>query len=155
MTTCRPSSQKPHIQREVGYGDTMKDPAKAYFGCTDAERAAFEAGIKLGSIYHQFVGTPLTQDNVDVLERAIEEGVKVQPFVEDVRVRIDRRRLRPKRSPYKYVSLAGNMLEVELRVRYGQAVVTCGMRYVEELRYPLMYLRDVDWEPVEAASQDE
>ncbi|MFQ5838989.1 MAG: dihydroneopterin aldolase family protein [Thermoplasmata archaeon] len=131
----------------------MEDPADAYFGCSDSERAAFEAGIKLGSIYHQFMGTPLSQQNVDVLERAIEEGVKVQPFVEDVRVRIDRRYLKRKRSPYKYVSLTGNMLQVELRVRYGDAVALCEMRFVEDLRYPLMYVKEIRWVGAETASR--
>jgi hypothetical protein len=32
------------------------DVADSYFSCTDSERAAFEAGIKLGTVYHQFVG---------------------------------------------------------------------------------------------------
>lgn len=121
----------------------MEDPARSYFNCTDSERAAFEAGIKLGSIYHQFVGTPLSRDNVDVLEMAIEDGVKVQPFVQAVKVRIDRSRLREKRSPYKYVSLTGNMLHVELQVRYGEALAICEMRYVADLRYPLMYLKEI------------
>ncbi len=124
-------------------GDCMEDPAGSYFNCSDSERATFEAGIKLGSIYHQFVGTPLSHQNVDSLERAIEEGVKVQPFVEDVRVRIDRRYLREKRSPYKYVSLTANMLEVDLRVRYGGSEAHCEMKFVKELRYPLMRIREV------------
>ncbi|MCI2413518.1 MAG: dihydroneopterin aldolase, partial [Cuniculiplasma sp.] len=34
----------------------MVDEAASYFHCTDRERAIFEAGIKLGSIYHQYVG---------------------------------------------------------------------------------------------------
>jgi hypothetical protein len=121
----------------------MEDPARAYFSCSDSERAAFEAGIKLGSIYHQFVGTPLSHDSVEVLEKAIEDGVRVQPFVEDVRVRIDRSRLQRKRSPYRYVSLTGNMMEVELTIRYGQAVAVCGMRFVRKLRYPLMYIKEI------------
>ncbi len=121
----------------------MEDPARSYFSCSDSERTTFEAGIKLGSIYHQFVGTPLSHENVDVLERAIEEGVKVQPFVEDVKVRIDRKYLREKRSPYKYVSLTANMLHVELRVRYGTSRAVCEMRFIDELRYPLMRVKEV------------
>ncbi len=122
----------------------MRDPAASYFDCTDSERAAFEAGIKMGSIYHQFVGTPLSHQNVDVLEKSIEEGVRVQPFVEDVRVRIDRKYLREKKSVYKYVSLTGNMLQVELRVRYGTTVAVCEMRYIDKLRYPLMYVKAME-----------
>lgn len=121
----------------------MEDPAAAYFNCTESERAAFEAGIKLGSIYHQYVGSPLSSENVASLERAIEEGVKVQPFVEDVKVHIDRQSLRPKRSAYKYVSLTGNMLSVDLMVRYGRVIASCEMKFIRELRYPLMRVREI------------
>ncbi len=133
----------------------MEDPARSYFQCTDAERATFEAGIKLGSVYHQFVGTPLSPENVDVVERAIEEGVRVQPFVEDVRVRIDRRGLRTRGGPYRYVSLAPRMLHVKLTVRYGESAARCEMRYVEELRYPLMWVADVTRGTGEARRGDE
>ncbi|MGI0149977.1 MAG: dihydroneopterin aldolase family protein, partial [Thermoplasmata archaeon] len=49
-----------------------RDPTRSYFAGTDRDRAAFEAGIKLGSIVHQFVGAPLTRGNAGALERAIE-----------------------------------------------------------------------------------
>ena len=34
-----------------------EDLADKYFNCSLRERVVFEAGIKLGTIYHQFVGT--------------------------------------------------------------------------------------------------
>ena len=49
-----------------------RDPTTPYFVGTDRDRAAFEAGIKLGSIAHQFVGTPLTRRNAASIERTIE-----------------------------------------------------------------------------------
>jgi len=49
-----------------------RDPTSAYFVGTDRDRAAFEAGIKLGSILHQYIGVPLTRENATSLERAIE-----------------------------------------------------------------------------------
>lgn len=130
----------------------MEDPARDYFRCTDGERATFEAGIKLGSVYHQFVGTPLSQDNVESLERAIEEGVRTQPFVEGVQVHIDRSALRKTRGPYRYVSLTGPMLGVEVAVRYGASRAVCSLGYEEELRYPLM--RVVSVEEASAAGTD-
>lgn len=120
----------------------MEDPAAAYFDCSDRERAAFEAGIKLGTLYHQFVGTPLSPRNVEAVERAMEEGARVQPFVEAVRVRIDRGKLRG-RGPYKYKSLTGDMLDVEVTVRYRGATARCALRYVGELRYPLMHVLSI------------
>jgi len=93
----------------------------------------------MGSIYHQYVGAPVNESNVEALEEAIAAGVRVQPFVEDVRVRIDRSKIKAKRgAPYKYYSVTGDMLDVWIRVRYAEAVAECEMAYVPELRYPLM-----------------
>ena len=123
---------------------SASDPAKKWFRCSERERAAFEAGIKMGSIYHQYVGAPVNESNVEALEQAIEAGVRVQPFVEDVRVRIDRSKIRAKRGvPYKYYSVPGDMLDVWLRVRYEGAVAECAMSYLPELRYPLMRIVDL------------
>ncbi len=119
-----------------------RDPTKAYFAGGDRDRAVFEAGIKLGSIYHQYVGAPLSRATAPDLERAIESATRVQPMVEDVRVRIDRKRLRA-RGPYKYASLSDEMLQAEVTVKVGETRVTAVLRYVPELDYPLMYLKEV------------
>jgi len=120
-----------------------RDPAAKYFACSESERACFEAGIKLGAVYHQYVGTPVSAESVDALERAIEAGVRIQPFVTNVKVRIDRSRMKPKRSTYRYTSLKGEMLDVWLQVRYGNHVATCEMKYVKDLRYTLMRVMQV------------
>jgi len=118
--------------------------ADRFFSCTDSERAAFEAGIKLGTIYHQFVGVPLSVQNVGTLEKAIESGSRVQPFVEDVRVRIDRTKLKDKRGQYDYVSLTGDMLDVTLVVKYKTARVRASMKLIEEMNYPLMFIEEIE-----------
>src|SRR5438309_10398740 len=88
-----------------------RDPTSRYFAGTDRDRAAFEDGIKLGSILHQYVGVPLTRKNAASLERAIEAGTRVQPLVGDVKVRVDRTRLRV-RCPYRYGTVTGVRLRV-------------------------------------------
>ena len=118
------------------------DPTRAYFAGTDRDRAAFEAGIKLGSIAHQYVGTPLTASSVESLERAIEAATRIQPLVERVRVRIDRERLTI-RGPYRYGVLTEDLLNVEVAVRVGGATAIGALRYVPEFDYPLMYLKDI------------
>jgi dihydroneopterin aldolase len=117
--------------------------ATRYFNCTERERAVFEAGIKLGTIYHQFVGTPVAAANVEILEKAIEDGVRVQPFVKDVKVSISREALRRKKDEFDYQTLTGNMLNVELTVTVGNTTVVAGMDFKPDLRYPLMYVKDV------------
>src|SRR3989442_4282979 len=58
------------------------DPTREYFAGADRDRAAFEVGIKLGSIVHQYVGAPLTSETAAPLERAIEAATRGQPLVE-------------------------------------------------------------------------
>lgn len=38
------------------------------FVCSHRERAMFEAGIKMGTIYHQFTGIPVNLNTVSELE---------------------------------------------------------------------------------------
>ena len=119
------------------------DVADRYFNCTNSERAVFEAGIKLGTVYHQFVGAPISKDNVEVLEKSIAEGAKVQPFVKDAVVKIDRKRLREKSTDYDYLTLTGDMLNVALTVQYEDVTVICEMRHIAEMDYPLMYVKEI------------
>lgn len=117
--------------------------AAGRFACTVRERALFEAGIKMGTIYHQFVGVPVDADSAGILEASIEKGVLVQPYVESVRVRIDRSAFGPKKDEYSYVSLTGDMLDVSLVINIDGTAVTAEMRYDPALRYPLMYISGI------------
>lgn len=116
------------------------DKAEKYFNCTDRERAAFEAGIKLGSIFHQYVGTPVSRVNVEGLEQAITGGVLIQPFIENVSVKIDREKLKNKHDEYDYDSLTGNMLNVQLTIKYRNSKAVAKLEYIKEIHYPLMYI---------------
>lgn len=124
--------------------DTREQKAADMFECSIRERAMFEAGIKMGTIYHQFVGVPVDLSSVDILERSIEQGVLVQPYVDHVKVTIDRSYFRPKTDEYSYISLTGNMLDVVLKIRIDNVRVTAEMRYLKDLNYPLMYISDVE-----------
>jgi Uncharacterized protein conserved in archaea len=123
----------------------MKDREKNaadMFACSVRERAMFEAGIKMGTIYHQFVGVPVDLSSVEILERSIEQGVLVQPYVDSVTVRVDRSHFREKTDEYGYMSLTGNMLDVKLTIKIDDVSVTAEMRYMKDLNYPLMYISD-------------
>ena len=119
------------------------DRARKYFRCTDGERAVFEAAIKLAMVYHQFVGVPVTYASARSLERAIEEAIRLQPWVVRARARIDRRAVRGTPGRYGYRSLDGRMLDVEVTTRYGSAEARCALKFVRELKYPLMFIREV------------
>jgi len=106
------------------------------------DQAIFEAGIKLGALYHQFTGTPVSPESADSLERAIEDSIRNQPYVESIKVRIDREVLKKNINRFGYAELTGLMLEVELLVKVGDVRVHARMRVVDG--YPLMSLERVD-----------
>ncbi len=105
------------------------------------DKAQFEAGIKLGALFHQFVGTPVGFENVEILERAMESCVKLQPYVEEVKVKIDRVKLREKLSAFGYTSLSPDMLHAEVVVKVGKRRVRAVLRWDERLKYPIMEIR--------------
>ncbi|MHB1492538.1 MAG: dihydroneopterin aldolase family protein [Thermoplasmataceae archaeon] len=120
----------------------MPDIAEQFFNCSDRERAIFEAGIKLGTIYHQYVGAPVSLSNLQSLEEAIRQSVLVQPFVDEASVRINPDNINRHKGTYKYITLTGDMLDVSLSIRYKGSKVKARLRYIREMDYPLMYLED-------------
>ena len=112
---------------------------------TDRDNALFEAGIKLGALYHQFTGSPVNLSTVSSLEQAIQESISVQPYVEEISVKIDRNMLKGKLSnEFGYSELQGPMLKVKITVRYSSSRVKVGMEYNPELNYPLMKILEIE-----------
>ncbi|HXY46835.1 MAG TPA: dihydroneopterin aldolase family protein [Thermoplasmata archaeon] len=106
---------------------------------TRREALLFEAGIKLGGVFHQYLGTPVSPRTAPALARAIEAAVGLQPFVRSVRVRIDPRRAgRPGRGRFAYQYLTAEMLDVTVGLVDGPLSVEARLKYRPELRYPLM-----------------
>jgi len=109
---------------------------------TDAQQACFEAGIKFGSLYHQFAGTPVSPDSARSLERAMAESIENQPFCESVTVDIDADALADAADDHGYVELTGRFMEVTMRVEYEGVTVRTEMAM--EDGYPLMRLVAVE-----------
>jgi len=114
------------------------------FSCTERERAVFEAGIKLATVYHQFVGTPVNIESVQGLEKTIAEAIEVQPYVESARIKITRSVFCTGGDTYSYISLTGDMIDAVVVISLGDTRVTAEMRYDEELKYPLMYISSIE-----------
>lgn len=111
---------------------------------TDRDNALFEAGIKLGALYHQFTGSPVNLNTVSSLEMAIQESISVQPYVEEISVKIDRDMLRSRlNNEFGYSELQGTMLKVKIAVRYSSSKIKVGMEYDPELNYPLMKILEI------------
>lgn len=107
------------------------------------ERACFEVGIKFGSLYHQFVGTPISPTSVRSLEAAIAESIANQPHCVGIEVTIDRDFVESRvDAHYGYTELAGEMLDcrIEVEVDGSRAIATIGL--VDG--YPKMELIEID-----------
>lgn len=101
---------------------------------TDRENAVFEAAIKLGALYHQFVGTPISRSTAEIVEAAIESAVSLQPYVTDIKVCLDKSLMNE--NPFGYSELSGAMYVVVIGTKYGDAVCRAGLKF--ENGYPLM-----------------
>ena len=101
---------------------------------TDREQAVFEAGIKLGALYHQWVGTPISRNSASSVETAIEKAVILQPFVEEITVHLNRNLMTD--NAFGYSELSGLMFDVEILTRVG--FTYCRARLSPESGYPLM-----------------
>lgn len=121
----------------------LKEGASSYFQCTSRDRALFEIGIKMGTVFHQFVGTPVSLKNVEDLEKAFSSSIKAQPFVTDSSVIVDRERLKAMTDRHGYTSLTGDMLKVEIDLEFENWQIKAKMGYKKELDYPLMYVDSV------------
>jgi hypothetical protein len=105
---------------------------------TDPQVACFEAGVKFGSLYHQFAGTPVSPDSAGSLAAAIEEAIENQPHCTDVTVDVRRDALEAAVAdgPASYTELTGRFLDVEVVVDYRGTEVVARMGM--EDGYPLM-----------------
>ena len=116
------------------------DGSSRFFECSNEQRLAFEAGIKMGTIYHQFIGTPVSESTLRGLERSIEDSIGVQPFVESVTITITLATGLSTKSVVKYTSLTAEMIVAEVILSDDSSRVLAKMEYNKELDYPLMSL---------------
>ncbi len=122
----------------------MSSMNKGTSSIADRDNALFEAGIKLGALYHQFTGSPVNLQTVESLEQAIAQSISVQPFVSSITVSIDRDMIRSKlNDKFGYCELEGPMLDVRLDVVYGDTTIHAFLRYDVELAYPLMKIETI------------
>ncbi|MDD1675881.1 MAG: dihydroneopterin aldolase family protein [Methanomicrobiales archaeon] len=107
---------------------------------SDREKAAFEAGIKLGALYHQWTGTPVSPQTAASLETAMEKSVSLQPFVEEIRVRLVRERMIL--NPFGYGEVRGDQFEVRLSTNVNGSRCRAALSFEEG--YPLMKILSLE-----------
>jgi hypothetical protein len=121
---------------------------------TRREALLFEAGVKLGGVFHQYLGTPVAPSTADHLARTIERAVRLQPYVRKARVRIDPGALgdRPGEGRFAYGYLRAEMLDVTVELADGGLSVVGRLAYRPDLRYPLMRIESIRATPASPTS---
>ena len=109
---------------------------------TAREAACFEAGVKFGSLYHQFAGTPVGPESAAALFAAMAAAIENQPFCESVSVRLREEALEADLDPtHGYAELTGRHYEAEVVVDYDGVEVVARMAMDDG--YPLMRVDSV------------
>lgn len=121
---------------------------KIYFSpdINDRERACFEAGIKLGALYHILSGIPVSKNEkiLNSIEEGIEAAISCQPYVKLVKIRLDRNKiLGNKSTEFDYDEVSGKVISAELLLEYKSVSVLAKVDWIEELQYPLMYIEKI------------
>ena len=106
---------------------------------SDRDKAVFEAGIKLGALYHQWVGTPVSKQSAASLAAAIREAHIQQPFVKNVSVDLDTKLMNP--NMFGYSELSGLMFCVTLTTQVNSII--CVARLRPDDNYPMMTVVDI------------
>ena len=104
----------------------------------EGEKACFEAGIKLGALYHQFTGTALSDDSIESLKTSIEDSVESQRYVTHADVEIEVEEY----NRFGYTELEGEMLDVEVTLEYGDTQVEAVIE--EQDGYPMMKIKRIE-----------
>jgi len=121
---------------------------KIYFSpdLSRRERASFEAGIKLGALYHILSGIPINSDEktIESIERGFEAAISCQPFVKSVNIILDRSKIvGTKFTEFDYDEITGKIIRAEVVLKYENIDVIAKIDWIEEMQYPLMYIEKI------------
>lgn len=84
------------------------------------------------------MGAPVSIRTASSLELAMQESISLQPYVAEVKVRINRDMLQE--NVFGYGELQGRMIFAEVAIDYQGEVVRARLEYDAEKDYPMMRL---------------
>ncbi|MHA1681400.1 MAG: dihydroneopterin aldolase family protein [Promethearchaeota archaeon] len=134
---------------DTNMNETKEELAERFFAgtVTARERACFEAGIKLGALFHSVLGFPFKNEPGSLA--AIQDGFiasfKTQPYVKTVDIKI----IPPepgtltKSHEFDYGVVQGHMIDVNLQLHYNGVDLVAKIKWVPELHYPLMFIKEI------------
>lgn len=103
--------------------------------------ACFEAGIKLGTLYHQFVGTPVSPETAPGLAKAMADAISRQPGCQAARVDLDTQQIERDLNRYGYTEVRGHHIDATVTIEYEGVVADAEITLDDG--YPLMHLTDI------------
>lgn len=113
---------------------------------SDRERATFEAGIKLGAIYHILCGIPISKDAniIRSIEDGIEAAISCQPYVKLVKLSLNQPQIKGEKShEFDYDEITGKIIRAELHLDYNNISIIAKIDWVSQLDYPLMFIETI------------
>ena len=113
---------------------------------SDRERACFEVGIKLGALYHILCGLPISskKEIIESIEKGIEASISCQPYVKSVKINLDQDRIKGKKeTEFDYDEITGNLISAIVVLEFKNIQITAKVEWVEELKYPLMFIEKI------------
>lgn len=111
------------------------------------EIACFEAGIKLGALYHILCGIPIStnKNTVNSIEKGIEEAILCQPYVKSVKIFLDRGKIiGDKTTQFDYDEITGKIIRARVVINYATIEIVARIDWVEDLQYPLMFIEKIN-----------
>jgi len=125
-----------------------KNNEKIFFSSdiSDRERACFETGIKLGSLYHILCGIPISSNEniIKSIEDGIEAAISCQPYVKSININLDREKIiGDKRTEFDYDDITGKIIHAELVLEYKSIRIIAKIDWIEDLQYPLMFIEKI------------
>jgi len=121
---------------------------KIYFSpeLNNRERACFEAGIKMGALYHVLCGIPISSNEnvIRSIEKGIETAISCQPYVKKVKINLYRPKIKgDKSTPFDYDEITGKIIRAEIVIQYDTLELVAKIKWVDELQYPLMFIESI------------
>ena len=114
---------------------------------SERERAAFEIGIKLGTLYHTLVGLPISEDPkiIKSIENGFEAAISCQPYVKEVKIEILKDKISGnKKHEFDYDEINGSFINAEVILEYKNTKIVAKLKWIEKLQYPLMFIEKIE-----------
>ena len=113
----------------------------------ERERATFEIGIKLGTLYHTLIGLPISSNPniIESIEKGFEASISCQPYVKNVKITISKDKISgDKTDEFDYDEVNATLINAEIILEYKNTRVVARVKWIEKLQYPLMFIEKIE-----------